>query len=326
MEKKLSLLVLLCFYLVTPALASTSLNVPFTAQAPTGNWSQPWQDACEETVTTMVDHFYSNTSLYRSNAESEIMKFFRFKESLYGPSLDENAYKITTIINNYLPWEARIIEKPSLKDMKREIDEGRPIILPSDGKVLANPNFQGSGPPYHTIILKGYDDEKEEFITHDPGTQFGLDYRYSYDTILRAMHDFLPNGQTPFGRQVAIFTSPVLSESTNDDFDEDGLTKIEEIIYGSVIWLRDSDGDGYSDGLEVKHGYTPTQRGITRIDTSILLKSPSDPKVYLLREGIKRHIKNEEVFLGHGWKWSNIIMLQDETVDSIPTGAIINTY
>src|SRR5690606_41290644 len=34
------------------------LDVPFTSQAPEGNWKQPWQDACEETSILMVDRFY----------------------------------------------------------------------------------------------------------------------------------------------------------------------------------------------------------------------------------------------------------------------------
>lgn len=30
----------------------TDLNVPFTSQAPTGDWSEPWQNACEQRRST----------------------------------------------------------------------------------------------------------------------------------------------------------------------------------------------------------------------------------------------------------------------------------
>ncbi|EKE18608.1 MAG: hypothetical protein ACD_9C00287G0002 [uncultured bacterium] len=44
-----------------------------------------------------------------------------------------------------------------------------------------------------------------------------------------------------------------------DDSDCDGLTNEEEISYGTDSKNSDSDGDGYSDGVEVKSGYNPTK-------------------------------------------------------------------
>lgn len=43
------------------------------------------------------------------------------------------------------------------------------------------------------------------------------------------------------------------------DFDKDGLTDAEEKLYGTDAKKGDSDGDGYSDGVEVKSGYDPTK-------------------------------------------------------------------
>jgi hypothetical protein len=34
------------------------LDVPFTSQAPAGNWLEPWQNACEETSVIMVTNFF----------------------------------------------------------------------------------------------------------------------------------------------------------------------------------------------------------------------------------------------------------------------------
>jgi hypothetical protein len=41
------------------------------------------------------------------------------------------------------------------------------------------------------------------------------------------------------------------------DSDQDGLTDEEEKLYGTDMHGRDTDGDGYSDGAEVKSGYDP---------------------------------------------------------------------
>jgi hypothetical protein len=48
------------------------------------------------------------------------------------------------------------------------------------------------------------------------------------------------------------------------DSDNDGLTDAEEKVYGTDPFNRDTDGDGYSDGVEVKSGYNP------------LIKAPGD--------------------------------------------------
>ncbi len=45
-----------------------------------------------------------------------------------------------------------------------------------------------------------------------------------------------------------------------DDPDQDGLTTAEEQLYGTDPMNRDTDGDGYSDGVEVKGGYDPLKK------------------------------------------------------------------
>ncbi|MDH4329934.1 MAG: thrombospondin type 3 repeat-containing protein [Candidatus Moranbacteria bacterium] len=47
------------------------------------------------------------------------------------------------------------------------------------------------------------------------------------------------------------------SEGVFADFDQDGLSNDEEVVYGTDPNNKDSDGDGYSDGTEVQSGYDP---------------------------------------------------------------------
>ncbi len=303
-------------------LAVTKLSVPFTSQAPEKNWSQPWQDACEEATILMVDRFYSGGTLDKSSAKSGLLQLFSIKNNHFGYSLDENAQKITELINHFLPWEAHIVENPTLEQLKAEIDAKRPIILPAHGRALYNKYFRNGGPDYHTVVISGYDDETQEFITQEPGTKHGLDFRYSYDTILNAMHDHLP-GQTIHGDKVAIFTTKKLNGSKNTDQDKDGLSKIEEIEHGTVLWLADSDGDSYLDGQEVSAGFSPTLAESQLPDGS-LIKSTDDPKVYLIENGQKRHILSEQIFLEHGWQWSEIKIVSEKYLQNLVTNNPIN--
>jgi L,D-transpeptidase-like protein/thrombospondin type 3 repeat protein len=53
------------------------------------------------------------------------------------------------------------------------------------------------------------------------------------------------------------------------DTDNDGLNDEWEIKLGSNLMLRDSDGDGYLDGTEVYHGFSPTDPEPTKINKKI---------------------------------------------------------
>lgn len=298
--------------------AFTDLAVPFTSQAPRGIWIEPWQNACEETVTIMVDGFYQEKTFTTESAEEVILELYTTKTKTYGWSLDEDADQIVDWINGFFPWEARVVLEPDVSDLQQQIDAGQPVIVPVYAPFLNNPQFSGYF-AYHTVVLKGYDDEKRVFITNEPGTKFGKDYEYSYETIINAMHDFVPGG-TRTGRKVAIFTSnKVTDKSAWTDADNDGLVKSDEIKYGTSLQSDDTDNDGYTDGQEVEAGFSPIINEVGSYD-NLLVKSPSSPKVYIVNGNTKRHISNEQVFLANGWKWDEIVVVTSAYLIYLETG------
>ena len=80
-----------------------------------------------------------------------------------------------------------IIRNYSIYDLKSYISSGLPVVTPTDGQLLGNPNFRGDGPEYHMLVITGYDDQKGIFITNDPGTKNGEKYTYKYQTLLDAI-------------------------------------------------------------------------------------------------------------------------------------------
>jgi len=295
------------------------LAVPFAKQAPFSNWAEPWQNACEETSIVMVQNFYSNGQLDKFKAKKEILTILNLKNKFFGTSKDENAAQIVEIINNFLPWEARVVSLPSLEQIKNEINNKRPVILPVHGKALKNSYFLNGGSDYHMLVISGYDDGKQEFVTMEPGIGVGEKYRYSYETLINAMHDFVPNKKTKTGAKVAIFTSPVLEISADLDIDQDGLSKRLEFFYKTNTALADTDADGYLDGAEVQAGYLPLLAE-EKLKNGSLLKITSSEKVYLLDHKTKRHIHNMQAFVNHGWQSADIQTVSEQFLNNLPDG------
>ncbi len=166
------------------------LEVPFAAQAPNGNWDMPYQEACEEASLIMVYHYWQGTeSLSADSVDEQIVELVDWEEE-NGYKVDVNAAEAAAIAQRVYDMNAEVYygDEVTSAKMKELLFSGYPVILPVAGQLLGNPNFTGAGPPYHMIVVVGYD--QDGFITHDPGTSQGAHYHYSYDTIENAMHDW----------------------------------------------------------------------------------------------------------------------------------------
>lgn len=177
------------------------LDVPFFSQAPLGEWSDPrQQEGCEEASALMaVLWARGEAGLSREAAKAEILAISAYEEKNYGNYHDTSAADtLKIIINGYLKYDrAELKEDANLEDLKQELAKGNVVILPMDGKKLKNPNFTADGPERHNIVIRGWDEEKKEFITNDPGTRKGEGYRYSENIIEAAWRDYLSGTHVP---------------------------------------------------------------------------------------------------------------------------------
>lgn len=178
------------------------LPVPFTVQAPFANWDMPYQEACEEAAMIMVVEFLSgqaNLRLAPEEANKKILELIQW-ETDNGYAIDITAAEVVKVLNERFGVRAEV--KPySTEVIKQEINSGHPVILPAVGRLLGNPYFRQPGPLYHMLVVKGFDGE--EFITNDPGTRRGENFRYHYSIFDRAVHDW-NGGEVESGEQVMI--------------------------------------------------------------------------------------------------------------------------
>ncbi len=171
-------------------------DVPFTSQAPFGNWSDPKkQDGCEEAVAIMAVAWARGENLTPKIADGEISKISEFELSEYGHFHDTSANDTAErIFKEYLKYDNIEIRYDIGKnDIKRELYKGNIVIVPTNGQLLGNPYYTPPGPTTHMLVVKGYDVGTKEFITNDPGTRRGESFRYNEDVLEKALFDY-PTG------------------------------------------------------------------------------------------------------------------------------------
>lgn len=182
---------------------SINLKVPFTSQAPLGNWDEIFKEACEETAALMVDYYYQGKNFTPQIATDEILKMVNWQIKNWGGHFDLTAEQTAKLIKEYFGYsKVEIIDNPTIEYIKKEVNSGRPVIVPAAGRLLGNPYFRNPGPLYHMVVIKGY--AKDKFITNDPGTKRGKDYLYNYQTIMQAMHDWNPEDITLGAKKIIV--------------------------------------------------------------------------------------------------------------------------
>lgn len=184
-----------------------NIDVPFTSQAPEKNWYEPWLNACEETSILMVDSFYTDDrDIDINEAKVEIHEIIKIKRSNIDYSKDESLETIIELINELdLDWTAYIKENPTIDELRLEIANNNPIIVPVYARELDNPYYTGEGPDYHVMVLTGYDENRNMFIVNDPGTQYGEGLTFTYEVLMDSIHD-LNKLDYDAGKKQVLFT------------------------------------------------------------------------------------------------------------------------
>jgi uncharacterized protein YvpB len=195
------------FFIPLHVHAATILDVPFTAQAPQNQWrTQPFRDACEETSIAMVNAFYHGTKLSPIQTRAQILDYVNYEMKNFGFHKDTNAGMTAKLINERSEFFARTTENATIANVRDEIDAGHPVIFHAYAPALKNPYFKQPMNPYHVFVIIGYDDETQEFIANDPGTNHGKHLRYSFETLIAANHDWVPKNNVGQGAALMIFT------------------------------------------------------------------------------------------------------------------------
>ena len=176
---------------------SSKAVVPFISQAPLSQWDDIYQqDGCEEAAAIMAMAWVSGkTKLDKTEARDLILEISNFEKEKYGEALDVHVEDVVSwIFKDWFKYDkVRLLENTTLEQMKKELAAGNIILAPTNGQALKNPNFKSPGPERHMVVITGYDAAKKTFITNDPGTRNGENYRYNENLLYKAIRVY-PTG------------------------------------------------------------------------------------------------------------------------------------
>lgn len=166
------------------------LDVAFASQAPFGNWNELHEEACEEASMVTAAKYFLNQPLTEKIMEEELVKLDAWEKN-NGYKIDLSVTQTAAVLKDYFNLSAKVVTDVSVNRIKYELSLGNLVIVPAAGRELNNPYFRAPGPIYHMLVIKGYD--SDEFIVNEVGTKRGDSFKYKYDVLINAIHDWNPD-------------------------------------------------------------------------------------------------------------------------------------
>jgi len=169
--------------------SSLILQVPFSAQAPTNNWSR--NEDCEETSVTMANAFLSGGTedkMPAAAAQASINDLKIWEQTNLGYNANTGVDATTQMAEGAFNLKITQIPNFTEDDLKNALLNNHPILLPINAKLLQSPQYANGGPTYHMIVLRGF--KGDTFIVNDPGTDSGDGNEYSFAILQKASADW----------------------------------------------------------------------------------------------------------------------------------------
>ncbi|MCX6785528.1 MAG: C39 family peptidase [Candidatus Komeilibacteria bacterium] len=187
--------------------AAVMLRVPFTTQAPTDNWSR--NEDCEETSLVMANAFLSGIvedKVPTGIAQETINNLKKWEQTNLGYNANTGAEATGKMAMGALGLKITQIQNFTETDLKMELNNKHPILLPINAKLLGSPQYLNNGPTYHMIVIKGY--RGDTFIVNDPGTDSGNGNEYAFAILKKASADWVnATKQMDLNRKMALIVS-----------------------------------------------------------------------------------------------------------------------
>lgn len=163
-------------------------NFPFQSQAPFANWDKLHDEACEEAAVILVQYWQKGKSLSAETMDDEILKMVDWEINNWGLHKDLTIKETAEMAKEFYGLNLTPKYGITIDDIKKQIAQDNPVIIPTAGRLLGNPYFRSPGPVYHMLVVIGY--EGNNIVVQDIGTRRGDHYKYNKEVLYNAIHDW----------------------------------------------------------------------------------------------------------------------------------------
>lgn len=167
-------------------------NVPFTSQAPLGEWSDPRQaDGCEEAAMVMAMAWArGGNDIPAEEAKRDILNISEYEKVIFGFFQDTSIADTARLLREYYGHNGIAVQNDiDAEDVKDSLAAGNVVIVPINTRLTGLAKYK-NGPPRHTVIAVGYDDQQDKIIMHDPYTGGAYDFQLSSSTFNNSLSDY----------------------------------------------------------------------------------------------------------------------------------------
>ena len=168
-------------------------GVPYTVQAPTGNWDAAHEEYCEAAAVLMVGRYYKGAKypadrIPPAEADAAMSQIVQYERQTWPGVLDLSLDKVGKDGQQFYNLQPTI-SPATLDNIKQAIAAGKPVIIPvmthgGPGGTKISP-YYSAGNVYHVIVLIGYD--TKQLYSDDAGISQGQNYPYTWDVLSAAM-------------------------------------------------------------------------------------------------------------------------------------------
>ena len=123
-----------------PLPKSVNLHVPFYMQAPDNKRVLPWTEACSEANIVLAAYYIQDKPLTKEEFKQQILIITKVQKKLFGTYIETPIEELKKTYDRFYPniGHTKIIENPTIEDIKKELAQGNIVISPSAGKKLNN--------------------------------------------------------------------------------------------------------------------------------------------------------------------------------------------
>jgi hypothetical protein len=183
------------FLYLTPHIrAAVVHDVPFTTQAPLGNWYDTRQQyGCEEASLLMAYQWATGAHFSPEESELLITGMADYEQYFWGFNFDTSAADTAKLYREFFGRsDVQVIYDVIDEDLVFQLDSGNVVLVPVNASLL-DAGQSRRGPVRHMVVVLGYDGNSEEFIVHDPLYHSGANLRYGRKALEAALRDY-PSG------------------------------------------------------------------------------------------------------------------------------------